>query len=101
MLVVGDTEDPFPPLPDDHYVTLETSRHVVDHLLQNLHAAFETTTTLDTAMGAALQVWLHCTVLSLRIEQRYRLAGYLQPQQLYLLDMKIQTLKTSIRACAV
>jgi hypothetical protein len=56
MMVVADTDDPFPPLPDDHYVTLEASRAAVDHLLANLAETFETTTMLDTAMGAALQV---------------------------------------------
>lgn len=56
MLVVADTDDPFPPLPDDHYVTLEPSRTAVDHLLSSLPSAFASTTTLDTAMGAALQV---------------------------------------------
>ena len=56
MLVVADTEDPFPPLPDDHYVTLEASRAAVDHLLASLPSAFAHTTTMDTCMGAALQV---------------------------------------------
>ena len=55
MLVVADTEDPFPPLPDDHYVTLEASRAAVDHLLASLPAAFAGTSTMDSCMGAALQ----------------------------------------------
>lgn len=56
MMTVGDLDDPFPPLPDDHYVTLDAARAVVDQLLQSLPQAFETTTVLDTAMGSALQV---------------------------------------------
>lgn len=56
MMTVGDIDDPFPPLPDDHYVTLDAARSVVDQLLQSLPQAFESTTVLDSAMGSALQV---------------------------------------------
>eukprot|EP00892_Ulva_mutabilis_P003092 jgi/Ulvmu1/12784/UM097_0011.1 len=55
MMTVGDLDDPFPPLPDDHYVTLDAARAVVDGLLQALPQSFEGTSVLDTAMGSALQ----------------------------------------------
>jgi protein transport protein SEC24 len=55
MMVVADINDPFPPLPDEHYVTLEASRAIVDSLLEALPTAFAGTSELDSAMGAALQ----------------------------------------------
>ena len=56
MMVVPDIDDPFPPLPDEHYVTLEAARGAVDKLLESLPAAFAGANELDSAMGAALQV---------------------------------------------
>lgn len=56
MMTVGDIDDPFPPLPDDHYVTLDAARASVEQLLETLPQAFADTAVLDTAMGSALQV---------------------------------------------
>ena len=55
MMVVADVDDPFPPLPDEHYVTLADARAVVDSLLASLPAAFAGTAELDSAMAPALQ----------------------------------------------
>ena len=55
MMVVADIDDPFPPLPDEHYVTLESARTSIDALLTSLPTVFADTSDLDTAMGAALQ----------------------------------------------
>jgi Sec23/Sec24 trunk domain/Sec23/Sec24 beta-sandwich domain len=55
MMVVPDIDDPFPPLPDEHYVTLESARAAIDGLLAALPSAFVHSNDLDSAMGAALQ----------------------------------------------
>lgn len=55
MMLVADIADPFSPLPDDHYVSLEGSRGTIDALLDALPAMFAGTSELETALGAALQ----------------------------------------------
>lgn len=55
MMVVADLNDPFPPIPDELFVNLESARPAVDALLSALPRAFANTTDLDSAMGTALQ----------------------------------------------
>jgi protein transport protein SEC24 len=55
MMVVADIDDPFPPLPDEHYVTLDGARHILDSLLTAIPAMFANTSNLDSAMASALQ----------------------------------------------
>ena len=56
MMVVPDVDDPFPPLPDEHYVPLDGALGAADALLAALPAAFAATQELDTALASALQV---------------------------------------------
>jgi protein transport protein SEC24 len=55
MMVVADIDDPFPPLPDEHFVTLESARGILDTLLTALPTMFASSSNLDSAMAAALQ----------------------------------------------
>ena len=56
MMVVGEVDDPFLPLPDDLLVNLKESREVVDALLDSLPGNFANNTVHDCATGPALQV---------------------------------------------
>jgi len=55
MMVVGEVDDPFLPLPDDLLVNLKESREVVDALLDSLPGNFANNTVHDCATGPALQ----------------------------------------------
>jgi protein transport protein SEC24 len=58
MMVMGELDEPFLPLPDDLLVSLQDSRPVIEALLDNLPASFSPPAANqgpDSAMGPALQ----------------------------------------------
>ena len=55
MMVVGEIDDPFIPLPDDLLVNLSESRGAVEKLLDSIPKSFAQTQIVDSAMGPALQ----------------------------------------------
>lgn len=55
MMVVGEIEDPFVPLPDELLVNLSESREIVEKLLDSLPKSFAQTQIVDSAMGPAIQ----------------------------------------------
>lgn len=55
MMVVGEIEDPFVPLPDELLVNLSESRDIVDKLLDSIPKSFAQTQIVDSAMGPAIQ----------------------------------------------
>ena len=55
MLVVGELEDPFVPLPDELLVNLSESKDLLEQLLDSLPSSFAHTQIVDSAMGPALQ----------------------------------------------
>ncbi len=66
MLVVGELEEPFLPLPDDLLVNLRESRAVVEALLEALPQNFAAPTapqSADNATGPALQVCMLASFL--------------------------------------
>eukprot|EP00882_Tetradesmus_deserticola_P028392 GHRQ01031626.1.p1 GENE.GHRQ01031626.1~~GHRQ01031626.1.p1 ORF type:complete len:126 (+),score=69.03 GHRQ01031626.1:626-1003(+) len=56
MLVVTELDEPFLPMPDDLLVNLTDSRPVIEALLDALPSTYSSSTSNDSAMGAALQV---------------------------------------------
>ncbi len=55
MMVVGEIDDPFVPLPDELLVNLAESRGLVEKLLDSIPKSFAHTQIVDSAMGPALQ----------------------------------------------
>ncbi|KAK9828118.1 hypothetical protein WJX81_006860 [Elliptochloris bilobata] len=55
MMVVAELSEPFVPLPDDLLVNLAESRGVVEALLDSLPSTFAVNTSVESAMGPALQ----------------------------------------------
>lgn len=55
-MVVPDVDEPFVPLPDDLLVNLSDSKTVVRALLESLKTQFAQRSSVDCAMGPALQV---------------------------------------------
>lgn len=55
MMVVADLDDMFLPLPDDLFVNLSDSRHVVDAFLDGLPTMFQDNTNVESAFGPALK----------------------------------------------
>ncbi len=55
VLVVGDLDDVFLPLPEDLLVSLNDSRAVITSLLQKLPAMFRPTQNVKNALAKALQ----------------------------------------------
>lgn len=55
MMVVGDLDDIFVPLPDDLLVNLSDSRNVVDTFLDSLPTMFQDNVNVESALGPALK----------------------------------------------
>ncbi len=55
MMVVGEIDDPFVPLPDELLVNLSESREIVEKLLDSIPKSFAQTQIVDSAMGPAIQ----------------------------------------------
>ncbi|XXG44745.1 hypothetical protein AAC387_Pa02g0014 [Persea americana] len=55
MMVVGDLDDIFVPLPDDLLVNLSESRSVVDAFLDSLPSMFQDNVNIESAFGPALK----------------------------------------------
>ena len=55
MMVIGEIEDPFVPLPDELLVNLSESRELLEKLLDSIPDSFAHTQIVDSAMGPALQ----------------------------------------------
>lgn len=55
MMVVPDIDDLFLPVPDDLLVNLNDSMHVVESLLDNLSATFQSNQRVESALGPALR----------------------------------------------
>lgn len=58
MMVVGDLDDIFVPLPDDLLVNLSESRSVVDAFLDSLPSMFKDNVNIESAFGPALKASL-------------------------------------------
>ena len=55
MMVVGEIDDPFVPLPDELLVNLSESKPLLEKLLDTIPKSFARTQIVDSAMGPALQ----------------------------------------------
>ena len=55
MMVVGELDDPFVPLPDELLIHLSESREALESLLDSIPKSFAHTQIVDSAMGPALQ----------------------------------------------